>query len=76
MSLLFAMLVYIYIFRFACQLLTPCRVLAETNGRDTINKDDVEEINGLFADAKQSSKHLHEYSEKYLKWVVYSILCI
>merc|ERR1712054_717664 len=42
--------------RYAVQLLTPANVLVKTNGRDTITKDDVEEIDALFYDAKASAK--------------------
>ena len=46
--------------RYAVQLLTPCRVLAQTNGRDTVNRGDLEEIDALFYDAKASAKMLSE----------------
>merc|ERR1711935_936142 len=38
--------------RFAVQLLTPARVIAQTLGRTNITKADMEEINRLFLDAK------------------------
>merc|ERR1711975_60818 len=44
--------------RYAVQLLTPSNVLVRTNGKDTINKDDVEEIDSLFYDAKASAQLL------------------
>ena len=53
--------------RYAVQLLTPCRILAETNGRDTVSKEDIIEINDLFFDSKQSAKLLQEQAAKYLK---------
>ena len=53
--------------RYAVQLLTPSRVLAQTNGRDGITSDDVVEINDLFADCKQSAKVLQEQAAKYLQ---------
>jgi hypothetical protein len=40
--------------RYAVQLLTPSRILAETQGRDTICSDDIEEIDLIFYDAKAS----------------------
>lgn len=53
--------------RYAVQLLTPCRILADTNGRDAVTKDDIVEINDLFYDSKQSAKLLMEQAAKYLK---------
>ena len=46
--------------------MTPCKVLAATNGRENIVADDVAEINELFFDSKQSSKILTEQADKYL----------
>merc|ERR1712139_725097 len=53
--------------RFAVQLLTPGRVLAQTMGRTSINKADMEEINSLFLDAKSSAQRLQREADKYLK---------
>jgi RuvB-like protein 1 (pontin 52) len=53
--------------RYAVQLLTPSRVLAQTNGRDAITADDVMEINELFFDAKQSAKLLQAQAAKFLQ---------
>ncbi|RHY35269.1 hypothetical protein DYB32_000232, partial [Aphanomyces invadans] len=53
--------------RYAVQLLTPARILAETQGRSDIVVDDVDEINALFNDAKRSAKALAESSEGYLQ---------
>lgn len=44
--------------RYAVQLLTPSRVLSRINGRDEICRDDIEEIGGMFYDAKASAKVL------------------
>lgn len=44
--------------RYCVQLLTPCNVLARTNGKETVGEDEVEEINTLFLDAKASAKML------------------
>jgi len=49
------------------QLLTPSNILARINGRDAIAKEDIEEINDLFYDAKSSAKILSEQSEKFMK---------
>lgn len=51
--------------RYAVQLLTPARIVAETAGREKILASDVEEINELFFDAKASAKLLAK-SEGYL----------
>merc|ERR1711966_402467 len=53
--------------RYAVQLLTPSKVLVRTNGRDTITKDDIEEIDSLFYDAKASAKLLIEQQANYLQ---------
>ena len=53
--------------RYAVQLLTPAKVLVKTNGRETISKDDIEEIDSLFYDAKASAKLLIEQQASYLK---------
>merc|ERR1711959_92135 len=46
--------------RYANQMLTPARILAETNGKEEISLDDVEEIDELFYDAKASAKILQK----------------
>lgn len=53
--------------RYSVQLLTPASVLARINGRDSVGREDVEEINELFYDAKSSAKVLAEQEEKYMK---------
>ena len=40
--------------RYAVQLLTPAFLMARINGRESVSVDDVNEINGLFRDAKTS----------------------
>ena len=52
--------------RYVVQLLTPCKILADSQGRSKVNKGDVEEIHSLFYDAKSSAKLLHEQSAKYI----------
>jgi len=52
--------------RHAVQLLTPAKILASTSGRDSIVKADVEEVNELFYDAKQSAKILTEHADRYI----------
>jgi RuvB-like protein 1 (pontin 52) len=51
--------------RYAVQMLTPSRIIAETCGRDSIITADVEEVDELFFDAKSSAKILAA-SEGYL----------
>lgn len=51
--------------RYAVQLLTPSRIIAETSGRNRITQVDVEEIDDLFFDAKASAKLLAK-SDGYL----------
>jgi RuvB-like protein 1 (pontin 52) len=53
--------------RYVVQLLTPARILAQTNGKDQVTADEVEEIHSLFFDAKRSSKVLTEQQAFYLK---------
>jgi len=52
--------------RYVVQLLTPSAILAKTGGRETITKDDIEEIDSLFYDAKSSAKILAEQADKYI----------
>ena len=51
--------------RYAVQMLTPARIIAQTSGRDEILGVDVEEVDELFFDAKASAKLLAK-SEGYL----------
>ena len=44
--------------RYAVQLLTPAHILAQTQGREIIEKRDLEEVNGLFYDSKTSARML------------------
>eukprot|EP00939_MAST-03C_sp_MAST-3C-sp1_P002891 g2891.t1 len=53
--------------RYAVQLLTPSNILALTNARDKISKDDVKEIDDLFCDAKRSAKILAENEDDFLQ---------
>eukprot|EP00741_Cyanophora_paradoxa_P004836 tig00000836_g4692.t1 len=52
--------------RFAVQLLTPAAILARTNGRDNVNRDDIDELANLFCDAKASAKVLEAQKTKFL----------
>ncbi|VDI07647.1 ruvB-like 1 [Mytilus edulis] len=53
--------------RYSVQLLTPSNLLARINGKDAISKEEIEEINKLFYDAKASAKILAEQEDKYMK---------
>jgi RuvB-like protein 1 (pontin 52) len=46
--------------RYCVQLLTPCAILAKTNGKDCVTTEEVDECNDLFKDAKASAKMLAE----------------
>ena len=52
--------------RYAVQLISPSNILAEIDGRDKINKDDIDEVNNLFFDAKSSAKILQEQADKFI----------
>jgi len=52
--------------RYVVQLMTPAHVLSKTNGRDAVSRDDIEEIDGLFYDAKSSAKLLMAQADKYI----------
>eukprot|EP00898_Chlorokybus_atmophyticus_P006857 jgi/Chlat1/7172/Chrsp57S06841 len=52
--------------RHAVQLLTPANIMAKTNGRDSINREDVEVVNELFYDAKASARLLADHADKYI----------
>jgi RuvB-like protein 1 (pontin 52) len=52
--------------RYAVQLLTPAKFLTITNGKTTVEEDDITEINGLFLDAKASARMLAAQQDKYL----------
>ena len=52
--------------RYVVQLLTPSNIHAETQGRASIEKFDVEMIHSLFYDSKASAKILKENEEKFI----------
>lgn len=52
--------------RYAVQLLTPAAQAAKVNGRTSIGKEDISEINKLFLDVKRSAKFLSEKDNKYM----------
>merc|ERR1712086_1133193 len=52
--------------RYVVQLMTPASILAKTNGRDNVSREDIEEIDQLFYDAKSSAKLLAANADKYI----------
>merc|ERR1712028_97299 len=53
--------------RYAVQLMHPSNVLAKTHAREKISKEDIEEVNSIFYDAKSSALKLQSNADKYLK---------
>lgn len=53
--------------RYSTQLLTPANLLMKINGKDSISREEIEEINELFYDAKSSAKVLADQEDKYMK---------
>lgn len=52
--------------RYVAQLLTPALIIAETNGRDYIDVEDIELIDTLFKDGKASAKLLQDNADQYV----------
>jgi len=52
--------------RYTVQMLTPSRIIAETDGRTVINEEDVREVDRLFFDGKASARLLAT-SEGYMQ---------
>lgn len=52
--------------RYAVQLLTPAYQTSKVNGRTNITKEDIDDINGLFLDAKRSARHLSAKDNKFM----------
>lgn len=53
--------------RYVVQLLTPSALIAKVNGRTNIKKEDVDEVENLFLDAKSSAKILTQQAGKFMK---------
>jgi RuvB-like protein 1 (pontin 52) len=47
--------------------MTPANILAKINGKDKITKEEIDEVNDLFYDAKTSAKMLQQDQDKYMK---------
>ena len=55
-----------FIHRYAVQLLSPASILAQASGNEKISKDEIQETNDLFFDAKSSAKILATQKDKYM----------
>jgi len=53
--------------RYAVQLMTPANILARINGKDQIEKEEIDEVRDLFLDAKSSAFLLKQEDAKYMK---------
>lgn len=52
--------------RYSVQLINPANILAKTEGKDSISKEEIDEIHKLFYDAKSSAKILKENADKFI----------
>ena len=52
--------------RYVMQLLTPASIMARMAGRESIALEDIEQVDGLFFDAKSSARLLIEQADKYI----------
>lgn len=53
--------------RYAVQLLEPARIIASSEGRDSITVEDIRKARKLFIDVKHSVEYLRKYEEKFLR---------
>jgi len=53
--------------RYAVQLMTPANILARINGKDQIEKEEIDEVRDIFLDAKSSAYLLKQEDAKYMK---------
>eukprot|EP00916_Digyalum_oweni_P006702 GHVL01011423.1.p1 GENE.GHVL01011423.1~~GHVL01011423.1.p1 ORF type:complete len:456 (-),score=91.08 GHVL01011423.1:346-1713(-) len=53
--------------RYVTQLLTPAYFIAKTDGRESVNREDIATIDKLFHDAKSSAKLLLLHADKYIQ---------
>lgn len=58
---------FLFSLRYAVQLLTPASLLGRVQGKETVEREQVEEINELFYDAKSSAKILQDQHHKFMK---------
>ena len=52
--------------RYVVQLMTPAKILADSQGKTKVSKSDILEVSSLFFDAKTSAKILQEQASKYI----------
>jgi DNA helicase TIP49 (TBP-interacting protein) len=57
---------YSFLSSYVIQLLMPAKILAETHGRVSINKQDLMDADCLFFDAKSSAKRLKDEKQFFL----------
>jgi len=53
--------------RYAVQLLTPARIVAQSRGKNKVLREHVEAVRKLFVDVRDSAKYLKEFEESFLK---------
>ena len=52
--------------RYAAQLLSPSFIYAATQGKNEIQRDDIEMVNSIFFDSKASAKILQDQADKFI----------
>jgi len=58
---------FLFPLRYAVQLLTPASLLGRVQGKENVEREQIEEINELFYDAKSSAKILQDQHQKFMK---------
>lgn len=58
---------FLFPLRYAVQLLTPASLLGRVQGKENVEREQIEEINELFYDAKSSAKILQDQHHKFMK---------
>ena len=53
--------------RYASQLITPAAIRAKSMNRDQVSKEDIEYVEKLFFDVKQSVEYVRQYEERFLR---------
>lgn len=52
--------------RHCVQLLTPAKLIAQTNGKHEIEKEDIKEVTNIFLDSQRSARRLQKNPEQFL----------
>ena len=47
-------------------LLTPAKLIAQTNGKHEIEKEDIKEVTNIFLDSQRSARRLQKNPEQFL----------